>query len=78
MTLKQRALLQTVGILIAIVSTSIGVTLVLENLTQGQILFGLSVASIALLIYSMYGVILGRLEYHATLEKLSKNNPTIR
>jgi drug/metabolite transporter (DMT)-like permease len=70
MTVKQTAILQTAGIVAAILFSSIGVTLILEQLTREQILFGLGAGSIALLVYSMYGVILSRLEYQETLKKL--------
>ena len=70
MTLKQRAIIQTAAIIAVIVTTSVGLTLILEQLTREQILFALSVGSIALLIYSMYGVVLSRLEYNETLNKL--------
>ena len=78
MTLKQRAAVQTLAILAAIVGGSVGITLALQALTGDQILFGLSVASIGLLIFSMYGVVLGRLEYQEKLKDLTKNNPTLR
>jgi hypothetical protein len=70
MTVKQRAILQTAGIIAAIVVGSVGTTLILEQLTREQIVFALGGGSIALLIYSMYGVILSRLEYEETLKKL--------
>jgi hypothetical protein len=70
MTVKQRAILQTAGIIAAIVVGSVGTTLILEQLTREQIVLGLGVGSIALLIYSIYGVILSRLEYQETLKKL--------
>jgi hypothetical protein len=70
MTLKQRAIIQTAAIIAVIVTTSVGLTLILEQLTREQILFALSAGSIALLIYSMYGVVLSRLEYNETLNKL--------
>ena len=73
MTVKQRAILQTAGIVAGILVSSIGVTLILEQLTRDQILFTLGAGSIALLVYSMYGVVLSRLEYEETLNKL--NNP---
>ena len=72
MTVKQRAVLQTAGIVAAILVSSIGVTLILEQLTRDQILFGLGAGSIALLIYSMYGVVLSRLEYQEALNTLNK------
>lgn len=70
MTLKQRAILQTAGILAVIVSASLAVTALLNYLTAGQIINGLAFASIALLIYSMYGVVLSRLEYDEKLKDL--------
>lgn len=70
MTLKQRAFLQTLGILAVIITASVGITLVLNYMTAGQIINGLAFASIALLIYSMYGVILSRLEYQETVKKI--------
>jgi phosphodiesterase/alkaline phosphatase D-like protein len=70
MTVKQRALLQTAGIVAGILVSSIGVTLILEQLTREQIVFALGVGSIALLVYSMYGVVLSRLEYEDTVKKL--------
>jgi hypothetical protein len=71
MTVKQRAILQTAGIVAGILVSSIGVTLIMEQLTREQILFTLGAGSIALLIYSMYGVVLSRLEYEETLKKLN-------
>ena len=70
MTVKQKAILQTAGIVAGILVSSIGVTLILEQLTRDQILFTLGAGSIALLIYSMYGVVLSRLEYEETVKKL--------
>ena len=74
MTVKQRAILQTAGIVAGILVSSIGVTLILEQLTRDQILFTLGAGSIALLIYSMYGVVLSRLEYEETAKKLNNLN----
>jgi len=71
MTLKQRAVLQTLAIVAAILAGSVGVTLILEQLTRDQIVFALGAGSIALLIFSMYGVVLSRLEYEETLNKLN-------
>jgi hypothetical protein len=70
MTVKQRAILQTAGILVVILASSIGATLILEQMTRDQIMFALGAGSIALLIYSMYGVVLSRLEYEDTVKKL--------
>ena len=70
MTLKQRAILQTAGIVTAITAGSVGITLILQMLTPDQIITGFAVLSIAALIYSMYGVVLSRLEYAETLKTL--------
>ena len=70
MTLKQRAALQTLAILAVIVGSSLGITLVLQQFTPAEIVNGLAILSIMFLIYSMYGVILSRLEYKETLNKL--------
>ena len=72
MTVKQRAILQTAGIVAGILVSSIGVTLILEQLTRDQILFTLGAGSIALLVYSMYGVVLSRLEYEETVNQLNQ------
>jgi hypothetical protein len=70
MTLKQKAILQTAGILAVIIGSSVSISLVLQMLTPDQIITGFAVLSIALLIYSMYGVILSRLEYQDTVKRL--------
>jgi hypothetical protein len=70
MTLKQKAILQTAGILAVIVGGSVSISLVLQMLTPDQIITGFAVLSIALLIYSMYGVVLSRLEYAETVKRL--------
>jgi hypothetical protein len=78
MTLKQRAVLQTLAIVAAILAGSVSVTLILEQLTRDQIVFALGAGSIALLIFSMYGVVLSRLEYQDKLNEITKTNPTLR
>jgi hypothetical protein len=74
MTLKQRAILQTAGIVTAITVGSVGITLVLQMLTAEQIVNGFAILSIAALIYSMYGVVLSRLEYDETVKRLVDMN----
>jgi hypothetical protein len=70
MTLKQRAVLQTAGIVAAVVTSSVAVTLILEQLTPQQIVSGFALLSIGALVYAVYGVVLSRLEYAATLKTL--------
>ena len=70
MTLKQKAILQTAGILAAIVSISVATTFLLAQFTTTQIINGLAIASVLFLIYSMYGVVLSRLEYDEKLKEM--------
>jgi hypothetical protein len=74
MTIKQKAILQTLAIVASILVSSVGVTLILEQLTREQIVFALGAGSIALLVYSMYGVVLSRLEYAETVKRLVDKN----
>ncbi len=70
MTLKQRAVLQTAGIVTATVTASVIVTLILEQLTADQIVSGFALLSMAALVYAIYGVVLSRLEYNDTVKRL--------
>ena len=74
MTLKQRAVIQTAGILSAIIAGSIAISAILALLTREQIVNGLAIASILFLIYSMYGVVLSRLEYDEKVTELVDKN----
>ena len=78
MTLKQRAALQTAAIIGAAVAGALTLSLIIENLTRDQIINGLAIGSIALLVYSMYGVVLSRLEYREKLNEIAEKNPTLR
>jgi hypothetical protein len=70
MTLKQRAILQTAGIVAATVTISVIVSLILQQLTADQIIGGFALLSMGALVYAIYGVVLSRLEYAATLKTL--------
>jgi hypothetical protein len=70
MTLKQRAAAQTLAVILFTLAVSVSTSLILREFTAQEIITGLSVISILFLIYSMYGVILSRLEYRETLNKL--------
>ena len=74
MTLKQRAIIQTAGIIAVILAGSVSISLVLNMLTPEQVLNGFAILSIALLVYSMYGVVLSRLEYNETVKRLVDKN----
>ncbi len=70
MTLKQRAILQTAGILAVILASSTIVAYGLQTLSAEQIINGFAMLSIAALVYAVYGVVLSRLEYTETLKKI--------
>jgi hypothetical protein len=70
MTLKQRAVLQTAGIVTATVTISVIVTLILEQLSAQQIVSGFALLSMAALVWAIYGVVLSRLEYNDTVKRL--------
>jgi uncharacterized membrane protein len=70
MTVKQRAALQTLAVIAFTVVVSVVTSLILKQFTAQEIVTGLSIASVVFLIYSMYGVILSRLEYKETLQKM--------
>jgi NADH:ubiquinone oxidoreductase subunit F (NADH-binding) len=70
MTVKQRAAVQTLAVLAAIIAGSVTMNLILMQFTAAEIVNGLAIASVAFLIYSMYGVILSRLEYQETAKQL--------
>jgi hypothetical protein len=72
MNIKIKALLQTAGILAVICTVSVGLQLLLAGLTADEISKILSVGSITLLVYCMYLVVLGRLEYSQKVDEISQ------
>ena len=72
MNLKLKAALQTAGVLAVICTVSVGVQLLLTDLTADEISKILSVGSIALLVYCMYQLVLSRLEYTQKVDEIAK------
>lgn len=72
MNLKLKAALQTAGILAVICTLSVGVQLLLTDLTADDISNILSVGSIALLVYCMYQLVLSRLEYTQKVDEINQ------
>jgi hypothetical protein len=71
MTIKQKALLQTFGIIAGIVFGSIAINLILY-FVPSVILFNLFYAVLAVGIgYCIYGLVLSRLEYSETLKNIN-------
>ena len=72
MNIKIKAALQTVGILAVITSISIGVQLLVAVLTAQELSTVLAVISITFLIFGMYQMVLGRLEYNQKVDEITK------
>lgn len=71
MTLKQKALLQTIAIFAGIVLISVGLNLVLMYASFEVIKYALGVALLGFMFYGVYGIVLSRLEYSKTLEEIT-------
>ena len=72
MNIKLKAALQTAGILAVITSISIGVQLLVAVLTAQELSTVLAVISITFLIFGMYQMVLGRLEYNQKVDEIVK------
>jgi len=72
MNLKLKAALQTAGVLAVICTVSVGVQLLLTELTADEISKILSVGSITLLVYCMYQLVLSRLEYTQKVDEITQ------
>jgi len=72
MNLKLKAALQTAGVLAVICTVSVGVQLLLTDLTADDISNILSVGSITLLVYCMYQLVLSRLEYTQKVDEITQ------
>jgi hypothetical protein len=72
MNIKIKAALQTAGVLAVITSISIGVQLLVAVLTAQELSTVLAVISITFLIFGMYQMILGRLEYNQKVDEITK------
>jgi len=71
MTLKQKALLQTVGIITTTTAGSFLLTYLVSVISKDMLVYIVSFGLFGLLFYAIYGLILSRLESNETLDKLS-------
>ena len=71
MTIKQKAIIQTIAILTGIVLGSVILNLILMYSSAQMILYVLGIAMIGLFVYATYGVVLARLEYNQKLEDVN-------
>jgi mannitol-specific phosphotransferase system IIBC component len=72
MNLKHKAVLHTAGLVATMVGASILVSYVASLMTVAQVVFLLCGLCIAAMIYTIYSLILARLEYHKTLDDMAK------
>tara|TARA_R110000868_G_scaffold283218_1_gene543665 strand:- start:813 stop:1037 length:225 start_codon:yes stop_codon:yes gene_type:complete len=71
MTLKQKALLQTAGIVVGVTLGSVVLTYLISVISRDTLVYIAGTTLFGLLFYSMYGLVLSRLESKETLDKLS-------
>ena len=72
MNLKIKALVHTVGLIVGTIAVSLGATYIGSLLTHEQVKWLLVSAIGGLFIYLVYGIMLSRLQYRATLEKMNQ------
>lgn len=71
MTLKQKAMIQTLAIFIGMILISVLLNVILVYASIQAIQYTCGAILIGFLVYVVYGVVLSRLEYDAKLEQLS-------
>jgi hypothetical protein len=72
MNIKTKALLQTILFIGSSIVSGVVITYILRNFTTEQIGTFLGFSVLAFLTYMVYQLMLSRLEYQATLDKLNK------
>jgi hypothetical protein len=71
MTIKQRAIYQTIAITLGIVGGSLILNVMLFYTPLIVLQYALSTILIGFMVYGVYGVVLSRLEYDAKLKEIS-------
>lgn len=71
MTLKQKALLQTIALFAGMILLSVGLNLVLMYASVEMIKYAFGLVLAGFLFYGVYGVVLSRLEYGTKLEEIN-------
>jgi hypothetical protein len=71
MTLKQKALLQTAGIIVGTSLGSVAISYCISVLNKDTLVYIAGIGLFGFLFYAMYGLVLSRLESQETLDKLS-------
>ena len=78
MNLKLKAALYTAGFFAAIVATSVLVAYLASLMTAAQGVYLLGVLCISALVYTMYGVMLARMEYYEHLKQMAEKSVDIK
>ena len=71
MTVKQKAVLQTLAIIVGIVAGSVLLNVILMYTSTQTIQYTCGAILIGFLVYGVYGVVLSRLEYNEKLEQIN-------
>ena len=72
MNLKQKAALHTAGLFATMIGASVVVSYVASLLTVAQVQYGIGVLCICGLVFTMYQVVLSRLEYKESFNESLK------
>jgi len=78
MNLKLKAALYTAGLLATTVGASLLVSYVASLMTAAQGVYLLGVLCISALVYTMYGVMLARMEYYEHLKQMAEKSVDIK
>jgi membrane-bound ClpP family serine protease len=78
MNLKLKAALYTAGFFAATVATSVLVSYVAGLMTVAQVTYLLGVFCISGLVYTIYGVMLARMEYYEHLKQMAEKSVDIK
>jgi len=72
LSLKQKALLITIGVIFGVVFGSMAVTFILANVSYQTVVNALGVGFVAFFIWMFYSITLSQLEYQEKLKELKK------
>ena len=78
MNLKLKAALYTAGLLATTVGASLLVSYVASLMTAAQGVYLLGVLCISALVYTIYGVMLARMEYYEHLKQMAEKSVDIK
>lgn len=74
LSIKQKALVQTIGMFALAIATACGLTFIIQNVSMHVIANALGLGAFAFLGYMFYCVTLSRLEYQESLKKINEKD----